>query len=93
MLIEAGSTPYTSDELGETSTLTSLPISEGWNECPPMRSHRPVTEGAIYQLEIGIPWRCVLAHFGAWRWIGALVFALLVIAVGRLAVGLQKEKG
>lgn len=34
----------------------------------------------------------LMAHFGAWRWIGALVFALLVIAVGRLAVGLQRER-
>ena len=36
----------------------------------------------------------LLAHFGAWRWIGALVFAAVVIAIGRVAAaGLQKEKG
>ena len=36
----------------------------------------------------------LMAHFGAWRWIGALVFAAVVIAAGRLAAaGIQKEKG
>lgn len=34
----------------------------------------------------------LMAHFGAWRWLGAIGFAALVIATGRIAAGLQKEK-
>lgn len=34
----------------------------------------------------------LLDHFGAWRWLGAVGFAALVIIAGRLAAGLQKDR-
>ncbi len=41
-------------------------------------------------LRVGV-W--IMAHFGAWRWVGWVTFAALVVVLGRIAAGLQKEKG
>jgi membrane protein DedA with SNARE-associated domain len=34
----------------------------------------------------------LIDHLGAWRWLGAAIFAVLVVLVGRLAVRLQAER-
>jgi membrane protein DedA with SNARE-associated domain len=33
----------------------------------------------------------LIDHLGAWRWLGAAIFAIIIVLVGRLAVRLQKE--
>lgn len=33
----------------------------------------------------------LIAHFGAWRWVGAIVFALFIVLMGRVLARLQGE--
>lgn len=35
----------------------------------------------------------LIVHFGAWRWAGAIVFALFVVLMGRVLIRLQGEPG
>ncbi len=35
----------------------------------------------------------LIAHFGTWRWLGAIVFALFVVLMGRVLTRLQGEPG
>lgn len=43
-----------------------LPCSDG-SRGRPFRDHRQVTEGIIYRLRTGIPWRDLPAEFGPWQ--------------------------
>ena len=33
----------------------------------------------------------LMQHFGAWRWVGAAGFAVVIVAMGRLAARLQSD--
>ena len=35
----------------------------------------------------------LIAHFGTWRWAGAIVFALFIVLMGRALIRLQGEQG
>ena len=35
----------------------------------------------------------LIAHLGTWRWLGAVVFAIFIVFMGRLVARLQKEPG
>lgn len=35
----------------------------------------------------------LIDHFGAWRWLGGVVFAAAIVLIGRLVMRLQKEVG
>lgn len=33
----------------------------------------------------------LIAHLGAWRWLGIVIFAIVIVLIGRIAARLQKE--